>query len=165
VITELEADLTIVSPDSPNVGEHVTVHGAAEVEDFVARLARPGVDNAYTTHAGRPCSPPPDADDGDMTPIPDHVATLAVRDGFGYFHYVGGIGAAGDERSFSGYAVGEQDSPATWVDGATLFPAGSGIPLSLFTKALAEFLATGELPACVSWVNEDDVHAGRFELG
>jgi hypothetical protein len=156
MIMELEASLTTVEPDGPIAGQQVTVHGVAEVESFVARLAASGVDSAYTTHSGRPAYPLEDAEDGDTTPVPDHVATLAVRGEFGYFHYIGGVGATGEGRTFNGHALGVAESPATWVEGAARFPGGSGIPLPLFAQALAEFVATGEPALCAAWVDEDE---------
>jgi hypothetical protein len=153
VITQLEASLSIVLSKGPVQGEQITVRGVDEVAAFVARLGEAGVDNAYTTHSGRPAYAL--VGDDDPTPAPDHVATLAVRDGFGYFHYIGNIGPDGDQRTFNGYALGDPGSPGTWVDGANWFPPGSGVPLPLFELVLAEFLTTGELPDRVRWISED----------
>lgn len=151
MIMELEAGLTIVPPDGPAHGRQITVHGPTDVAAFVAALAQPYVDSAYTTHSGRPAHPEPDLSDGDMTPVPDHVATLGVRDGFGYFHYIGGVGDGSTQ--FHGFASGDAASPPAWLDGATELPAGSGIPLPLYEQLIAEFVATGELPSGISWIN------------
>jgi hypothetical protein len=137
--TELEAGLTVVPPDGPPQGKQITVHGPAEVEAFIAALAEPHVDNAYTTHSGRPARPEPELGDGDMTPVPDHVATLAVRGDFGYFYYIGSVGDG--SQQFDGFAVGAPDSPSIWFDGATEMPPGSGIPLPKFKQAIEEFVS------------------------
>jgi hypothetical protein len=43
MIMELQASLTIVSPDGPNDGAQVTVRGVGDVPGFVARLAGTGM--------------------------------------------------------------------------------------------------------------------------
>lgn len=160
MIDQLEAGLEIYTAETGWYSEDLSVQGTGSVDDFVDKLARAGVDSAYVTHSGRPAHPMPDLNDGHMTPVPDHVATLAVRNGFGYFHYVGAIDK--NRKSFDGFAVGLSHSPSIVVNGATTFPQGTGIPLILFCLALKEFVSTGELPACVRWICADDVRDGRF---
>lgn len=156
----LEARLTVHVPGEPGRGEHVTVQGPDEVAEFVSRLARPGVHDAYVTHSGRPAQPIPELNDGDPTPIPDHVVALAVRSGrWGYFSYTGAVGDG--SRTFDGFAIGDPDSPQTYAVTTDRFPAGTGLSLALFARAVTEFVVTADLPTCVEWVAEDDALAGR----
>jgi hypothetical protein len=54
-------------------------------------LAEPDVDDASLTHTGRPLVIVPMMGDD---PVPDHVVHVAVRDGWGYLIYAGGVSPA-----------------------------------------------------------------------
>lgn len=69
-----------------------------------------------------------------------------VQDGLGHLLYNG-------SESISGYSVGLPTSPAVTAS-ETGFPAGSGIPLDVFTTVLIEFLNTGRLPTSIRWSRE-----------
>jgi hypothetical protein len=71
------------------------------------------------------------------------VIDAHVENGLGYLLF------NGQEITF-GYSVGLSTSPAVLAS-ETQFPAGSGVPLDMFTTALIEFLNTDRLPTSIRW--------------
>lgn len=141
-------------------GGELTVTTAEQVDELVARLARPEVDDAYLTHLGRPTTAMPLLGEAD---VPDHVIHLAVREGWGYLAYSGA--AAGHPDGFTGHPVGDPLSPGTNGAYNDDYPAGSGLPLPLLRLAIMELLRSGELPTCVRWTSEDEVAPGPVPGG
>ncbi|MEV0068862.1 MULTISPECIES: Imm1 family immunity protein [unclassified Amycolatopsis] len=71
------------------------------------------------------------------------VVDAHVHGDYGYLLYNG-------EEMISAFTDGDPASPEV-TDSETGFPAGSGVPLDLFIKALVELLHTGRLPQAVRW--------------
>ncbi|SFQ30771.1 Immunity protein Imm1 [Amycolatopsis arida] len=111
--------------DGMSGGENFPVSTPEDVDRLVELLAEPEV---YTASL--------QAAEG-MAVMDAHV-----QDGYGYLEYYG--------LDRSAVSVGDPDSPA--VESETEFPAGAGVPLERFRKALVEFVTTGgELPTAVEW--------------
>jgi hypothetical protein len=127
-------------PGSPDASGKALVTSRDDVRRLVDALSQPGVDDAYVTHLGRPLVTMPLLSND---PVPDHVLHLAVRGTWGYLAYAGAA---------AGHPTG---SAATHGHYNTDYAAGSGLSLPQFEAAIAEFLATGELPTCIQWINED----------
>jgi hypothetical protein len=133
----------------PEAREEMTVESSEDVRQLVLKLSKPGVDDAYVTHLGRPVEVVPGLGD---EPLPDHVVHLAVRRPWGYITFAGD--AVAYPEGFTGHPLGDAASPATHGSYNTDYAAGSGLPLDVFEQVVAEFLVTKELPTCVEWVSE-----------
>jgi hypothetical protein len=75
---ELDAYWVVTRSDGPSIIEHWEVRDRADVERLVATLALPGAADAHVTYSGRPTTPLPALNDGDLAPVPEHVVYLAV---------------------------------------------------------------------------------------
>ncbi|WP_116051383.1 Imm1 family immunity protein [Amycolatopsis palatopharyngis] len=112
-------------------GQSLTLDTVADVDQLVALLSEP------TTHTATL--------ETSRAAIDAHV-----QDGRGYLLY------SGDE--VFGYSIGDETSPA--VESEVGFPAGAGLPIEQFRKALVEFVATeGRLPTSVPWRDAADLPA------
>ena len=93
-------------------------------------------------------------EDGVFTAVVEgeHAAIeVHVENGLGYLFYHG-------PEVMGGYSVGQPTSPAVTAS-ETGFPAGSGVPLDVFTTGLIESLNTDRLPTSIHWSTEPHAHA------
>lgn len=121
-----------------------------DIGELVEALAESGVDDADIEHADRAERP-----EGG----PDHVLHAAVRsNGYGYLRYRGPISGA-EQVQEPVVPVGHPKSSETTGTKNARYPATTGLELALFTEALHEFDATGELPTCLAWTTEARIEA------
>lgn len=147
-------------PGSAEARDDVFVVAEADVEDLLARLARPGSDDAYLEHQGRPRHVDPD--DGEEAG--DHVMYLAVVDRWAYLRYIGPISDAPSLRGVPMVPLGDPASPETHGTNNIDYVGGSGMSVRAAGRALREFIATGELPRSVRWARESDVETGLVHV-
>ncbi|HEV3358218.1 MAG TPA: Imm1 family immunity protein [Pseudonocardiaceae bacterium] len=147
-------------PATAEARDDVFVVGEADVEDLLARLARPGSDDAYLEHQGRPRYVDPD--DGEEAG--DHVMYLAVVDRWAYLRYIGPISDAPSLCGVPMVPLGDPVSPETHGTNNIDYVAGSGMSVRVVGRALREFLATGELPRTIRWVRESDAETGLVHV-
>lgn len=131
-----------------------------EIDDLVTRIGKPGSDDAYLEHQGRPRQIDPD--DGDE--VGDHVMYLAVAGGLAYLRYIGPIAGAPELDGVPVVPLGDPMSPGTHGTNNVDYVPGSGVSLRAAGQALREFLATGELPHTIRWVFEADLEAGPVHV-
>jgi hypothetical protein len=147
-------------PDSDHERDDLFTVTEAGIDDLVMRVARPGSDDAYLEHQGRPRHIDPD--DGDE--VGDHVMYLAVAGRWAYLRYIGPIVGAAELSGVPVVPLGDPASPETHGTNNIDYVAGSGVSLRAARQALREFLATGELPRNIRWVFEADLEAGPVHV-
>ncbi|MFC6092442.1 Imm1 family immunity protein [Saccharothrix lopnurensis] len=129
----------------PGTIRHAEVHevvltARSDVEELVARLARPDTSEALLVHSARPLKT------SSLTggSAPDHRVVVAVgSSGFGYVEYLGPGGV--DQL------VGDPGSPEWHTTTGGHFPAGAGVDLATLVEVVEEFRVTAARPASVGW--------------
>jgi hypothetical protein len=147
-------------PVSAQANDDVFLVTEADVEGLVARVARPGSDDAYLEHQGRPRHIDPD--DGEEAG--DHVMYLAVAGRWAYLRYIGPIIGAAEIDGVPVVPLGDPMSLETHGTNNIDYVAGSGVSFRAAEQALREFLATGGLPRSLRWVLEADLEAGPIHV-
>ncbi|HEX5405233.1 MAG TPA: Imm1 family immunity protein [Pseudonocardiaceae bacterium] len=110
---------------------------AEDVDVLLDRLGTPPADDAYLDdlrHADRDVSP---------------VVKVAVRQNWVYLRWL--------DDEFDGAPIGDGKSPVAHGGYEPEYFAGTGLPPALAAAVLKQWLATGERPDVVSWIDVDDL--------
>jgi Immunity protein Imm1 len=129
----------VYPPDAPRADERKTLVTDNDVDDLVAALSAPHVDDAYLT------TNEPGA----------FVIHLALRDSWGYLAWT--------DDEFLGSPAGDPNSPGTHGTFNTDYFPGTGVPTAILARVLKDLLATGSRPTSVEWVSDDELETAATE--
>jgi hypothetical protein len=125
----------VYPPEGPRVYERKTLVTDDDVDGLVAALGAPHVDDAYLTTDEQGA----------------FVIHLAVRDGWGYL--------AWSDDEFLGSPAGDPNSPGTHGTFNTDYFPGTGLSPGMLARVLKDLLVTGDRPALVEWVSDDELES------
>lgn len=132
----IDARWAVFTEDGSERGAAMLVCDDDAVSKLVDELSDPMADLARLIHRNRALW-------DETRKLLDHHVYTTVVDGWGYLSYQ-------DKNHVKAYAVGEASSPGCEFEDDE-FPPGSGLPLTTFKAALAEWLHTSQRPTVVQW--------------
>ncbi|WP_018680673.1 Imm1 family immunity protein [Actinokineospora enzanensis] len=135
----IHARWEIHDPENLPTNGELVAETPEDVDRLVALLTEPSAEPASVEHLARTRI----RSEWSGEIVPDHLMWALVQRGYGYLLYY----SAEHEHCT---AVGDAASRAYHYD-YNDFPAGSGISIELFARAIKEFLATAVRPTCVTW--------------